>query len=118
MQQMFSSLNSERSELSSSVIVTDSSDELEKTIDFFAFFYVFKLFAFFWSCLVLDFLSLFPTSLRLLNGFLPKQTKFAARRSFSGVEVITSDFFCFFVEQNVFEVKPLVLAGYQMEKRN
>ena len=38
MQQMFSSLNSERSELSSSVIVTDSSDELEKTIDFFAFF--------------------------------------------------------------------------------
>ena len=38
MQQMFSSLNSERSELSSSVIVTDSSDELEKTIDFFVFF--------------------------------------------------------------------------------
>ena len=40
MQQMFSSLNSERSdsELSSSVIVTDSSDDLEKTIDFFAFF--------------------------------------------------------------------------------
>ena len=39
MQQMFSSLNSERLELSSSVIVTDSSDELEKTIDFFAFFF-------------------------------------------------------------------------------
>ena len=38
MQQMFSSLNSERSELSSSVIVTDSYDELKKTIDFFAFF--------------------------------------------------------------------------------
>ena len=38
MQQMFLSLNSERSELSSSVIVTDSSDELEKTIDFFDFF--------------------------------------------------------------------------------
>ena len=38
MQQMFSSLNSERSELSSSVIVTDSSDQLEKTIDFLAFF--------------------------------------------------------------------------------
>ena len=47
MQQMFSSLNSERLELSSSVIVTDSSNEFEKTIDFFAFFYVFKLFAFF-----------------------------------------------------------------------
>ena len=56
MQQMFSSLNSERSELSSSVIVTDSSDELEKTIDFFPFFYVFKLFAFF---LVLSGLGLF-----------------------------------------------------------
>ena len=55
MQQMFSSLNSERSELSSSVIVTDSSDELEKTIDF-SFFYVFKLFAFF---LVLSGLGLF-----------------------------------------------------------
>ena len=38
MQPKFSSLNSERSELSSSVIVTDSSDELEKTIDFFDFF--------------------------------------------------------------------------------
>ena len=38
MQQMFSSLNPERSELSSNVIVTDSSGELEKTIDFFAFF--------------------------------------------------------------------------------
>ena len=119
MQQMFSSLNSERSELSSSVIVTDSSNELEKTIDIFAFFYVFKLFAFFfWSCLVLGFLSLFPICPHLLNGFLPKRTKFTARRSFPGVEVITTDFFCLFVEQNVFEVKFLVLARYQMKKRN
>ena len=93
MQQIFSSLNSERSELSSSVIVTDSSDELEKTNDFFAFFYVFQLFAFF---LVLSDFWLFvfiSTCLRLLNGFLTKRTKFATRRYFSGVEVITSDFF-------------------------
>ena len=38
MQKKFLSLNSERSELSSSVILTYSSDELEKTINFFAFY--------------------------------------------------------------------------------
>ena len=67
---MFSSLNSKRSELSSSVVVTDSS-ELEKTIDFFAFFYVFRLFAFFWSCLVLGFLCLYfqPVHVFLMVSF-------------------------------------------------
>ena len=118
MQQMFLSLNSERSELSSSVIVTDSFDELEKTIDFFDFFMCLNFLLFFWSCLVLGFLSLFPICPHLLNGFLPKRTKFTARRSFPGVKVITTDFFCLFVEQNVFEIKFLVLARNQMKKHN